>query len=161
VRTPVPGSTGYSTPSEREIRIERHFNAPRSLVYAAWSDPKHVPRWMSGPEGWSMPVCEIDLRPGGKWRYVLRMGNGAEMTLQGVYREVVPMERVVTTESWGPDWPESLNTMELTEANGITTMVITILYNSRKERDAALESGMKQGMDQGFALLDQLLVSLR
>ena len=161
MRTPVPGSTGYSTPSEREIRIERHFNAPRSLVYAAWSDPKHVPRWMSGPEGWSMPVCEIDLRPGGKWRYVLRMGNGAEMTLQGVYREVVPMERVVTTESWGPDWPESLNTMELTEANGITTMVITILYNSRKERDAALESGMKQGMDQGFALLDQLLVSLR
>jgi uncharacterized protein YndB with AHSA1/START domain len=155
----VPGTSEYSTPSDREIRVVRAFSAPRKLVYEAMSNPKHVPKWMTGPEGVTMPVCEMDLRPGGKWRFVYRMPNGQEMTMQGSYREIVPLERMVSTESWGPEWPETVNTMELAESQGVTTMTLTVLYPSKEARDAALGSGMKEGMDTGFARLDALLPS--
>jgi uncharacterized protein YndB with AHSA1/START domain len=107
-----------------------------------------------------MPVCEIDLRPGGRWRYVYRMPDGSEMTLQGTFREVTPPERVVHTETWGPEWPETVNTLALTEIGGQTTITITLLYPSQEARDAALQSGMKDGMEQGFARLDELLAGL-
>jgi len=155
----MPGTSEYSTPSDREIRVVRAFSAPRKLVYEAMSNPKHVPKWMTGPEGVTMPVCEMDLRPGGKWRFVYRMPNGQEMTMQGSYREIVPLERMVSTESWGPEWPETVNTMELAESQGVTTMTMTVLYPSKEARDAALGSGMKEGMDTGFARLDALLPS--
>lgn len=154
------GVTTYATPSDREIVITRVVDAPRRLVFEAMSNPKHVPRWLTGPDGWTMPVCEIDLRPGGVWRYVYRKNDGSEMTLQGSYREVVPPERVVATESWGPEWPETVNTTVLTEAGGQTTITMTIRYPSQEARDAALRTGMKEGMDQGFAKLDALLASL-
>ncbi|QJR09815.1 hypothetical protein DSM104443_00865 [Usitatibacter rugosus] len=155
----MPGTSEYSTPSDREIRVVRAFSAPRKLVYEAMSNPKHVPKWMTGPEGVTMPVCEMDVRAGGKWRFVYRMANGQEMTLQGSYREIVPLERMVSTESWGPEWPETVNTMELAESQGVTTMTLTVLYPSKEARDAALGSGMKEGMDRGFARLDTLLPS--
>jgi uncharacterized protein YndB with AHSA1/START domain len=154
------GVTTYATPSDREIVVTRLVDAPRRLVFDAMSNPKHVPQWLTGPEGWTMPVCEIDLRPGGAWRYVYRQPNGADMTLQGSYREVAPPERIVSTESWGPEWPETINTLVLTEAAGQTTITMTIRYPSQEARDAALRSGMKDGMDQGFARLDGLLASL-
>ena len=156
----LPGTSQYSTPSEREIRVVRAFSAPRRIVYEAMSNPKHLPKWMTGPEGWTMPVCEMDLRVGGKWRFVYRMADGTEMTLQGAYREIVPMERMVSTESWGPEWPETVNTLELAESQGVTTMTLTVLYPSKEARDAALASGMKEGMDKGFTKLEQLLASL-
>lgn len=154
------GVTTYATPSDREVVVTRVVDAPRRLVFDAMSNPKHVPQWLTGPEGWTMPVCEIDLRPGGAWRYVYRQPDGAEMTLQGSYREVAPPERIVSTESWGAEWPETINTLVLTEAAGQTTITMTIRYPSQEARDAALRSGMKDGMDQGFARLDGLLASL-
>ena len=154
------GVTTYATPSDREVAVTRVVEAPRRLVFDAMSNPKHVPQWLTGPEGWTMPVCELDLRPGGAWRYVYRQPDGAEMTLQGSYREVAPPERIVSTESWGPEWPETINTLVLTEAAGQTTITMTIRYPSQEARDAALRSGMKDGMDQGFARLDGLLASL-
>jgi uncharacterized protein YndB with AHSA1/START domain len=151
------GVTTYATPSDREVVVTRVVDAPRRLVWKAWTDPAHVPQWMTGPEGWTMPVCEIDLRPGGSWHYVWRKGDGAEMGMTGTYREVVPPERLVHTESWGPEWPETVNTMVLTESGGRTTITLTILYPSKEARDAALRTGMKDGMEQSFARLDRVL----
>ena len=151
------GVTTYATPTDTQVVITRIVDAPRRLVFDAWTNPKHVPQWMLGPEGWTMPVCEMDLRPGGSWRYVWRKTNGAEMTLTGSVREVAPPERLVTTESWGPEWPETVNSLVLTESGGQTTIALTILYPSKQARDAALATGMKDGMDPSFARLDQLL----
>lgn len=154
------GVTTYTTPSDREVVITRVVSAPRGVVFDAFTNTRHVPNWLIGPEGWTMPVCEIDLRPGGRWRYVYRKGDGSEMTMQGSYREVVPPERLVSTESWGPEWPETVNTMILTEAGALTTITITVRYPNKEARDAALKTGMKEGMDQGFARLDTLLETL-
>jgi uncharacterized protein YndB with AHSA1/START domain len=151
------GITTYATPSDREVVITRVVSAPRRVVFEAFTNPRHVPNWQIGPDGWTMPVCEIDLRPGGTWRYVYRKNDGSEMPMQGSYREVVPPERLVSTESWGPEWPETVNTMVLTESGGLTTITITIQYPSKEARDAALKTGMKTGMDQSFARLDSML----
>jgi uncharacterized protein YndB with AHSA1/START domain len=154
------GVTTYTTPSDREVVITRVVSAPRGVVFDAFTNTRHVPNWLIGPEGWTMPVWEIDLRPGGKWRYVYRKSDGSEMTMQGSYREVAPPERLVSTESWGPEWPETVNTMVLTETGGLTTITITVRYPSKEARDAALKTGMKSGMDQSFARLDGLLETL-
>jgi uncharacterized protein YndB with AHSA1/START domain len=154
------GITTYATPSDREVVITRVVSAPRRVVFEAFTNTRHVPNWLIGPDGWTMPVCEIDLRPGGTWRYVYRKNDGSEMTMQGSYREVVPPERLVSTESWGPEWPETVNTMVLTEAGGLTTITIAVLYPSKEARDAALKTGMKTGMDQSFARLDNMLEAL-
>ena len=102
--------------------MTRVFDAPRRLVFEAWTNPEHLPHWMLGPEGWTMPVCEIDLRPGGAWHFVWHHADGTEMEMRGVYREIVPPERLVSTESWGGDWPETLNTLHLAEQDGKTTV---------------------------------------
>jgi uncharacterized protein YndB with AHSA1/START domain len=107
-----------------------------------------------------MPVCEIDLRAGGAWRFVRRRENGTEMSMHGVYREIRPTERLVFTERWGGDWPETLNTLVLTESGGKTTMRSTILYPSKEARDAAFQSGMRDGADRSFDLLDELVHTL-
>ena len=151
------GDTTFTTPSDREIVITRRLDAPRRLVFDAWTKPEHLPHWMLGPDGWTMPVCEIDLRPGGAWRFVWRRSDGAEMEMRGEYREVVPPERLVNTESWGGDWPETLNTLVLTEQGGRTTMTSTTLYPSKEARDAALRTGMKEGMSLSFDRLDEYL----
>jgi uncharacterized protein YndB with AHSA1/START domain len=151
------GSTSYITPSDREVLMTRVVNAPRRLVFAAWTEPRHLQRWLTGPEGWTMPICEIDLRPGGRWRYGYRKASGKEMTLTGSVLEVVPPERFVTTESWGPEWPDTVNTLVLTESEGRTTIALTITYASKEARDAALDTGAMDGMNRAFELLDELL----
>jgi uncharacterized protein YndB with AHSA1/START domain len=149
--------TTYTTPSDREILGTRVVDAPRELVWEAWTNPEHVPHWLLGPEGWTMPVCEIDLRPGGAWHFVWRRSDGTEMEMRGEYREVEPPERLVHTESWGGDWPETLNTLILSEEDGQTTMAQTILYPSKEARDAALATGMKKGASISFERLDEYL----
>jgi uncharacterized protein YndB with AHSA1/START domain len=144
-------------PTDREVAVTRVFDAPRRLVFEAWTSPEHLPHWMLGPEGWTMPVCEIDLRPGGAWHFVWRRTDGTEMGMRGVYREIKPPERLVSTESWGGNWPETLNTLVLTEEGGKTTATLTILYPSKEARDAALQTGMKDGMAPTFDRLDGYL----
>jgi uncharacterized protein YndB with AHSA1/START domain len=137
-------------PSDRELTITRVFDAPRTLVWEAYTSPGHLPHWMLGPPGWTMPVCEIDLRPGGAWRWAWAHSDGSRMEMHGVYKEVAPPERVVSTESWGGDWPETVNTVTFTEEDGRTTLAITILYPSKEARDAALQTGMTKGMEMSY-----------
>ncbi len=144
------GATTFTTPSDRELVITRVVDAPRTLVFEAWTSPEHLPQWMLGPSGWTMPVCEVDLRPGGSWHFVWRQSEGTEMEMRGVYREIAPPELLVTTESWGGDWPETLNTVTLTEEDGKTTITQTVLYPSKEARDAALQTGMREGMSLSF-----------
>ncbi|MGH7629768.1 MAG: SRPBCC family protein [Gemmatimonadales bacterium] len=151
------GATTFTTPSDRELVVTRVVDAPRRLVFEAWTKPEHLPHWMLGPEGWTMPVCEIDLRPGGAWHFVWRKSDGTEMGMRGVYQEVAPPERLVATESWGAEWPETLNTLLLTEENGRTTITQTVLYPSKEARDAALKTGMKEGMSESFDRLAEYL----
>jgi uncharacterized protein YndB with AHSA1/START domain len=147
-------------PTDREIEVTRVFDAPRRLVFEAWTNPKHVPQWMLGPPGWTMPVCEIDLRLGGAWHFVWRRADGTEMEMRGVYREITPPERLVATESWGGPWPETVNTLVLVEKDGKTTATLTILYASQEARDAALKTGMKEGMAQSFERLAELVETM-
>jgi uncharacterized protein YndB with AHSA1/START domain len=154
------GITTYATPTDTEVVITRVVDAPRRIVFDAWTNPRHIPRWMLGPEGWTMPVCEMDLHPGGSWRYVWRRADGTEMAMTGSVREVVQPERLVTTESWGPEWPETINTVVLTESGGKTTITLAIRYPSTAARDAALQTGMKEGLQQSFARLDEVARSL-
>jgi len=149
--------TSFATPSDREVVVTRVVDAPRKLVWEAHTSPKHLPNWMLGPEGWSMPVCEVDLRPGGGWHFVWRRTDGTEMEMRGVYREVKPPERLVSTESWGEQWPETVNTLVLTEKDGKTTLTTTMLYASKEARDAALKTGMKEGMTQSYDRLSEHL----
>jgi len=150
-----------TTLTDREVAMTRVFDAPRRLVFEAWTNPKHVPQWLLGPDGWTMPVCEIDLRPGGSWHFVWRKSNGTEMAMSGEYREVTPPERIVNTERWGPEWPETLNTLVFTEENGKTRMTLTILYPSKEARDAAIKTGMSDGASQSFDRLESYLASTR
>jgi uncharacterized protein YndB with AHSA1/START domain len=137
--------------------MTRVFDAPRHLVFEAWTKPEHLPHWLLGPEGWTMPVCEVDLRPGGAWHFVWRRADGTQMEMRGVYREITPPERLVSTESWGGDWPETINTLVLSEENGKTTMTNTVLYPSKEARDAALKTGMKDGVAASFDRLAEHL----
>jgi uncharacterized protein YndB with AHSA1/START domain len=157
---PRTGATTYTTPQDTEIVASRIFDAPIGRVFAAWTEPRHLQQWLLGPEGWTMPVCEMDLRPGGAWRYVWRKDTGEEMAMSGAVLEVVPPRRVVTTERWGPEWPETTNTLEFTEEGGRTRMTLTIRYPSKTARDAALGTGMKSGMDISFERLDRVLPSI-
>lgn len=151
------GTTTFTTPSDRELVATRVFDAPPALVFAAWTNPEHMPHWMLGPAGWTMPVCEIDLRPGGAWHFAWRGPDGTGMEMRGVYREIAPPDRLVSTESWGGDWPETLNTLALTEEDGKTKTACTVLYPSKKARDAAVGTGMKEGWSASYDRLDEYL----
>lgn len=144
-------------PTERELVITRTFDAPRTLVFEAYTNPEHLPHWLLGPPGWTMPVCEIDLRPGGAWHWVWRHSDGSQMEMRGVYKEVVPPERVVSTESWGGDWPETVNTVTFSEENGKTELTISILYPSKEAREAAMKTGMTKGMNMSYDRLAEHL----
>lgn len=151
------GDTQVSLPSDREVVVTRAFDAPRQLVFDAWTKPEHVTRWMLGPEGWTMPLCEIDLRPGGKWRFGWAKEGEQGFEMEGEYREVSPPDRLVWTERWGGDWPEALNTLVLTEEGGRTTTTCTILFPSKEARDRALGTGMSDGMAVSYDRLAELL----
>jgi uncharacterized protein YndB with AHSA1/START domain len=148
------------TPSERELVMSRVFDAPRTLVFEAFTSTEHVPQWMLGPGGWTMTACEIDLRPGGSWRFAWRSTDGTAMELSGEYQVIDPPGRIVQTESWGEDWPETLNTLQLEEKDGRTTMTQTVAYPSEEARDAALRSGMDEGASLSFQRLADYLARL-
>lgn len=150
-----------TTPSDREVAMTRVVNAPRALAFEAWTDAKHVPHWMLGPEGWTMPVCEIDLRTGGRWRMVWRKDQGTEMAMSGIYQDVKAPERVVSTERWGADWPETINTVTFVESGGTTTITLSILYPNREARDRAMETGMQEGMVPTFNRLEARLATMK
>jgi uncharacterized protein YndB with AHSA1/START domain len=150
------GTLKVTLPSEREIVMTRVFNAPRQMIYDAWTKPELLKRWF-GPRGWSLVVCEIDLRVGGKWRFVLRGPDGNEMGMGGVYRELAPPERDVHTEKFD-DYPgESLVTGVLVENDGKTTMTATILYPSQEVRDIVVKSGMEHGAAESYDRLAEML----
>ena len=153
-----------TTPSDCEIVVTRDFDAPRSLVWKAMSEPELLKRWCYGPPGWSMVTVDDDLRVGGKYRWVWSHEDGKEMALTGVYREVQPPERVVRTEVFEfgcvPMPGEQVSTMVLIEQAGRTMLTLTIVYASKEARDAALATGMDSGMAAGYARVDELLESL-
>jgi uncharacterized protein YndB with AHSA1/START domain len=153
-----------TTPTDREIVMTRAFDAPRRLVFDAWTKPELVRRWLLGPDGWSMPVCEIDLRVGGAYRWVWRRDkDGTEMAVGGVYREIAAPERLVATEKFDEAWypGEAVNTVALVERSGRTTMTQTTLYESREARDKALQSGMADGVEASYNRLEAILAESR
>ena len=156
-----PDTFAVTTPSDREARITRAFNAPRDLVFKAFTTPDLLTRWMLGPPGFTMPVCEIDLRPGGKFRYVWRKPSGTEMGMGGRFVEVTPPARLVHVEVFDEDWTggETRVTTEFEEHDGVTTVTMTVLYASMNARDGALATGMTTGMAAGYAALDALLAA--
>ena len=109
---------------------------------------------MLGPGGWTMPVCEVNLRVGGTWRFVWRNTEGTDMEMTGVYKEIQPYERLVNTENWGADWPETLQILELHDDNGRTRTISTVVYPSKEARDRATETGMLEGWAQSYVTLD-------
>jgi uncharacterized protein YndB with AHSA1/START domain len=155
------GTLQLTTPSEREIAMSRVFDAPRSLVFDAWTKPELLTRWLGVRGGWSMVVCEVDLRVGGAYRFEWRGPDGAEMGMGGVYRELVPSERLVATESFDDPWypGEALGTTVLVEEGDKTTATTTVLYESEEIRDAVLESGMARGVAESYDMLAEYLAS--
>lgn len=146
-------------PSDTEIEMTRVFGAPRRLVWEANTNPAHVSRWLLGPAGWTMPVCEIDLRPGGDWRFVWR-GEDGEMKTGGKVLEVVAPERLVQTECWEMGSDCSHNTLLLTEADGRTTQVQRMRFPSQEIRDMVLQTGMADGVGMSYDRLAALLPTL-
>ena len=157
-----PGSLKITTPSDREIAMTRVFDAPRRLVYEAYTKPELLKRWLGVHNGWTLAVCEIDLKVGGTYRYVWRHPDGMEMGMRGVYRELIPSERVVATEKFDQPWyeGEAVGTVTFDEQDGKTTLTMTILYASKDIRDAVLQSPMEQGVAAGFNKLAELLPEL-
>lgn len=151
-----------TTPSDQEVRMTRLFDAPRALVFEAMSKPEHVKRWWGClGEGYSVPVCEIDLRPGGRWRFVNRHPKG-EAAFHGEYREIDPPARVVFTEIF-EDFPDvvSVVTSELSEENGKTRLTVTVRYPSKDVRDIVMSSGMSRGAGISYDRLEDLLAELQ
>jgi uncharacterized protein YndB with AHSA1/START domain len=153
------GTLKLTTRGDREIVMTRVFDASRSLVFDAFTKPELVRRWLLGPEGWSMPVCEIDLRVGGSYRYVWRHTSGNEMGMGGVFKEIAPPERIVSTEKFDESWypGEAVGTVVLTEKDGKTTLTQTVLYQSAEAREAVLKSPMESGVAAGYNRLAELL----
>jgi uncharacterized protein YndB with AHSA1/START domain/effector-binding domain-containing protein len=141
--------------------LTRVFAAPRRLVFEAFTQPELLSRWLLGPPGWSMPVCEIDLRVGGTYRYVWRGADGTEMGVRGVYREIAPLERIVATERFDEPWypGQALTTFLFVEREGATTLTLTVLYESREARDVALRSEMEKGVAASYDRLADLLAA--
>lgn len=150
-----------TTPTDREIMMTRVFDAPRRLVFEALTRPELLQRWLLGPPGWSLVVCEVDLRVGGAYRYVWR-GRSGDMGMGGVYRQIVVPERLVATEKFDESWypGEALATFVLVEQGGKTTLAQTMQYESRQARDAVLETPMEEGVVASYDRLAELLASL-
>ena len=147
---------------DRDLVMIRDFDAPRTLVYDAHTKPDLVRQWLLGPPGWTMPVCDMDVRVGGTYRWVWRKEtDGAEMGLGGVYREVRAPERLVTTERFDEAWypGESLNTLVLVEQGGRTTLTQTMRYESPAAREAVIKSGMEKGVEASYDRLNDVLAA--
>jgi uncharacterized protein YndB with AHSA1/START domain len=158
------GTATVTLPSDTQILITREFDAPKHLVYRAWTTPELVKRWWHANRG-EVTLAEIDLRVGGTWRYVSRSEDGFEVGFHGEYREIVPNERLVTTEVYEgiPDADEhaALDTLTLTESDGRTTLTVLVEHPTKEGRDAHINSGMEAGMQDAMDLLEEVAVSLR
>lgn len=155
------GNLTVTTPSDREIVMTRVFDAPRDLVFAAYTRPDLLQLWF-GPPGWALAVREIDLRVGGTYRFVWRGSDGTEMGLRGTYREIVSPERLVSTETFDDPWypGEAVSTLVLAEQGGRTTLTNTILYESKEIRDGVLQSSMEHGVAATYDRLEELSASI-
>ncbi len=155
------GTAAVTLPTDEQILITREFDAPKHLVYKAWTTPELVKRWWNANRG-EVTIAEIDLRVGGVWRYVMMADGGFEVAFHGEYREIVPNERIVSTEVYeGMPDAEAVNTLALTESGGRTTLTILVQHASKEHRDAHIDSGMEAGMQDAMDLLEQVAVSLR
>jgi uncharacterized protein YndB with AHSA1/START domain len=167
MRVTSSGTARVTLPTDEQILIAREFDAPRDLVYKAWTTPELVTRWWGAKRG-EVRVAEIDLRVGGKWRYVGVMPDGTEVAFHGEYREIVPNEQIVSTEVYegvpqpaqGPEMG-TLNTATFVETDARTTLTILVEAPSKEVRDAIIESGMEAGMQDALDLLEEVAVSLR
>jgi uncharacterized protein YndB with AHSA1/START domain len=154
-----------SMPSDREVKVTRAFKAPRALVYRAYSEPALVRRWMLGPPGWSMPVCEMDLRVGGSYRWRWRSNaDQSEFGFEGVFREVNPGIKVVQTQNYDPGTTgqgegggEAIITLTFSEEKGVTTVTTLMDFGSKELRDIVVATGMTDGMEQSYQLLERVL----
>jgi len=150
-----------TTPSDREIAMTRVFDAPRGMVFDAFTKPELIKRWLGVRAGWTMPVCEVDLKVGGKYRYVWRGPKGNEMGMGGVFREIVRPERLVASEKFDESWypGEAVDTTVFVEKGGKTTVTLAVLYASKEARDGVLRSPMATGVEESYQALDALLAS--
>lgn len=156
-----PGALRVTTPSDREIAMTRVFDAPRSRLFDAWTKPELIKRWLGVQGGWSMVVCEVDLRVGSAYRFVWRRPDGTEMGVSGVYREIVPPQRLVATEKFDePSYEgEAVDTTVFLEHGGKTTATTTVRYASREAADAVLKTPMARGVAESCDKLAELLLS--
>ena len=155
-----PGALQVVARGDREIVMTRTFDAPRHLVFEAYTKPDLLKRWLLGPPGWSMPVCTVDLKVGGRYRYQWRKdSDGTPMAMGGVFREIVPPERIVATELFDDPWyqGEALSTVTLVEHSRRTTVTTVVQYQSREARDGVLKSGMEKGVAASYDRLANLL----
>ena len=155
------GTATVTLPTDEQILITREFDAPKHLVYEAWTTPELVKRWWSGQRG-KVTIAEIDLRVGGMWRYVMVAEGGFEVAFHGEYREIVPNERIVMTDVYEamPDG-EALVTVTFTEKDGRTVLTSLMQLPSREVRDAVISSGMEAGMQESLNRLEEVAISLR
>lgn len=157
------GSAVVTLPTNTQILITREFAAPRHLVYQAWTTPELIRRWWAGERG-TVTLAEVDLRVGGKWRYVMEVDDSFEVGFHGEFREIVPNERIVNTEVFEgmPDAEDAaaVNTVTFTEAGGRTTLSILVQHACQEHRDAHINSGMEGGMQEAMARLEQVAISL-
>ena len=155
------GKLQVTTPSDREIAMTRVFDAPRDLVFDAWTKPELLKRWLGVFGNWSFAICEVDLRVGGKYRYVWRGKDGKEMGMGGVYREIVRPERIVTTEEFDDPWypGDAQDTTVFVEKGGKTTVTTTVLYATKEARDGVLKSPMESGVAKSYDKLAEVLAS--
>jgi uncharacterized protein YndB with AHSA1/START domain len=161
------GTAMVTLPTEEQILITREFDAPKHLVWQAFTTPELVKRWWNAKRG-EMTVAEIDLQVGGKWRYVMVTDDGFEVGFHGEYREIVPGERIVSTETYEGVPPEvseedatTINTASFEEADGRTTLTILVQASSKESRDAIIASGMEDGLQDALDLLEEVSASLR
>jgi uncharacterized protein YndB with AHSA1/START domain len=158
------GTATVTLPTDEQILITREFDAPKHLVYKAWTTPELVKRWWNAERG-EVTIAEIDLRVGGTWRYVMVTDGGLEVAFHGEYRELVPDERIVTTEVYempeAADGEGALNTVTFAEVDGRTLLTILVQCASKEDRDAIIDSGMEDGMQDAMDLLEQVASSLR
>ncbi|MEZ5312851.1 MAG: SRPBCC family protein [Thermoanaerobaculia bacterium] len=157
---PIDRTLKITTPSDTEIVMTREFAAPRQLLYDAHTKPELVKRWLLGPDGWTMPVCEIDLRVGGRYRYVWRKAaTGAEMATGGRYLEVVEPERLASTEQFEDPWyeGEAINTIVLVETESGTILTQTMRLASKEARDGIVATGMATGVATSYDRLERIL----
>lgn len=155
------GTAVVTLPEDTQILITREFDAPKHLVYRAWTTPELVKRWWGGKRG-EVTLVEIDLRVGGRWRYVMVADGGFEVGFHGEYREIMPNERIVSTEVFeGMPDGEAVNTLTLTERDGRTTLSALVRHSCKEHRDAHIDSGMEGGMQESMDALEEVAISLR